>query len=275
MRIIRVFWGANRSLVRWDRLWIDVARQIRNGTACEQSVYVYGRENADRLKRLLDSHYKIELVSDDPYPFGIHDEIVPGINYLGQEGVLTRPWRYKHELLRCAIRDYGPVIYCDWDVQCLVKDVPAAFATLERDGFKLSAFRYKRREHHAPKREGYAKQIVASGSWIYTRDDWLIGQILSAMRQTDNPRHWHDEWVMSDLVDSWHGGWPGESVWLEKYESPIMVQQHQHSPWPLLSHNKVKNEMTRVTPVPFTWTVLFQARGKWRCEDGRFAPLPF
>lgn len=268
MRIVRILWGADRHLVRWARLWRDVTSRIALGTQCEQSVYVYGKDSADRLMKINDPHYKIILVDDSPYPFDIYDEQL-------SDGMITRPWRYKHELIKCAVRDHGPVIYCDWDVDCMVKDVPAAFAQVEQSRFRLSAFRYKKGVHHQPNREGYARQIATSGSWIYTSDAWFIDQVLAAMANEDDPRRWHDEWVMGDLIDKWNGGWPGESFWLQHYESPIMVQHRGHNPWPLVCYDEETGTVVRKTPIPFVWNMLFLGRGLFRCVDEQFEVCAF
>lgn len=259
MRIVRVLWGERRPVVRWDRLWNDVQSQLNQGARCQQSVYVYGKANADRLRKLCGPLFEIVLVDPSPYPLGVYDE------QCTDSGHIRRPWIYKHKLIQQAIKDHGQVIYCDWDVTCRVEDVPAAFAMVEHSRFMLSAFRYLRGNHHCPERKGFARQIAVSGSWIYMRDDWLTVKTIERLQGT-GPRSWHDEWVLSDMVDEWHNGWPGEKVWLEQYESPIMVQQNIRSPWPFTSYRR--GIVTRDTIIPFTWTSLFLGRGRWRCGGG-------
>jgi hypothetical protein len=65
---------------------------------------------------------------------------------------------------------------------------------------------------------------------------------------------------MGHLIDEMHGGWPGEVFWLERYESPIMVQRHQRSPWQITQEDA--RFVRRLTPVPFVWEKLFVQYGR-------------
>ena len=167
---------------------------------------------------------------------------------------MHRPWLHKIELLRRAVEDHGEIIYCDWDIVCLVNDLPGAFAQLEGRDYTLTAFWYKRlrRENRKTFR---SRRISTSGNWIHCRGPEWLDRMLAIMRPDKEKWSWHDEFVMNHLVDSNHDGWPGEKIWLQKYESPIMCQLDCRSPWLIQSR---KDGITiRKTPVPFAWTRLF------------------
>jgi len=241
--IIRVLWGSDVPEGRWIKVRRDVQAMLRHQFTCPQHVYVYGRSNADMFNNVANCH--TVLVNDNPFPDGQTDH--------RHQRTLRRPWHYKFQLLRQAVLDHGSVIYCDWDVICCVTDVAKAFATLEHREHSFSAYMYRRLRF--PERTDHrAQRFVPVGNWLYFRGTAFIDRVLSWMSR-DEPWAWHDELTIGRIIDSDHDGWPGDIVWLQDYESPIMCQRNGRSPWPLLTRDG--NMVTRHTPIPFTWTKMF------------------
>jgi len=248
--IIRTLWGENGPRHRWQKVWRrDVKPRLRRPWTCDQHVYVYGKDNADRLSQYKIPRCKVVLIDNDPFPFG-KDEW--GGHYM------HRPWLHKIELLRRAVEDHGEIIYCDWDIVCRVTDVPAAFGRLEGRPYNLTAFWY-RRPREISRKTFRGRRISVSGNWIHCRGPEWLDRMLAIMRPDKEVWSWHDEFTMNHLIDQDHNGWPGEKLWLKKYESPIMCQLDCRSPWGV---KKRKGDVTtRKTPVRFTWTRQF-AYGK-------------
>ncbi len=244
--IVRVLWGEEVGTIgRWAKVWTnDVVPRLKIDWTCPQSVYVYGKRNAELLAD--KTNCDVVLVNDNPFPDGMVDQV--------KHGQIRRPWHYKWQLLRQAIVDHGEVIYCDWDVTCLVGDIGLAFGLLESRDTHLSAYMYKRVRH--PFREGYkAQRFACVGNWLHFRGTEFIDRMLSRMGSPGLPWSWHDEFTMGYMIDEDHGSWPGEEVWLNQYESPIMCQRNRRSPWTLVSDDG--NVVRRKTPVPFEWHRLF------------------
>jgi hypothetical protein len=247
--IVRCFWGEDVPHGRWAKVVRkDVLPQLKRGQPCEQHVYVYGRQNAKMLS--VDKKLVIHILHKRAFPDGAADSIV-GKNIL-------RPWHYKFQMLRQAVQDHGSIIYCDWDVLCLVENISEAFLALQERELALSAYMYKRLRY--PQREGYIPQrFTTSGNWLYFSNLQFIDRVLEEM-SAGHPWSWHDELTMGRLVDAQHGGWPGEEVWLRQYESPIMCQRKSRSPWPLLSDDA--KTVIKQTPIPFTWKRMFTQYGR-------------
>lgn len=236
---------------RWSKVMEgNVLPMLTHKRHCRQYAYVYGRINADRLAGM--ENLDVVMVNEMPYPDGKVD--------VKRNRQMRRPWHYKFELIKRAIEDHGEVIYCDWDVACLAKDIPSAFELLGDKDVHLSAYMYKKVRHQF-RAAGVAQHLACTGNWLHFRGTEFVDRVLDCMRSERFPWFWHDEMTMGYMIDEDHGGWPGEDVWLQKYESPIMVQRHRRSPWPLVSDDGTT--VIRKTPVPFVWTRLF-------CQWGRF-----
>jgi len=244
--IVRVLWGVNEPNCRLQKVMkADVSRRV-NEPGSKEYVYVYGVKNAEFFAD--KDRYCVKLVHDDPFPDGCQDVRI--------RRTMKRPWHYKWELLQRAIEDHGEVIYCDWDVRSLVWDVNEAFSMLEGRSLTLSAFKYEIRTHAPDRLTQSARKMVASGNWIHLRGSEFADRVLAKI-DWNYSNLWHDEVVMGYLLDEEHDGWMGEAVWLQQYESPIMVQRGRKVPWEFVRNDGQK--IIRDTPVPFHWIRLFTA----------------
>lgn len=246
--IVRTLWGSELPLSRWAKIArTDIPRGLAH-TRPPVWVYVYGKDNADLLTRL--GCKNVVLVDDNPWPDGMYDcKRGPGNDFY-------HPWHYKWNLIARAMADHGEVIYCDWDVFCLEADVPAIFARLERFPEFALALNYYGRPQRLPKRpDPHDRRYCVGGFWLYLRTARLLTDVLARMDPDPAGMKWHDELVMSEMIDEWHGGWPGERVWLERYESPIMCAPIKRYPWPVVEYGP--QYVTRQTPIPFRWERVF------------------
>ncbi len=117
----------------------------------------------------------------------------------------------------------------------------------------LSAYMYKR-PRFPDRKNKQAKRFSPSGNWMYMTNADFIDNILARMNQGDS-WDWHDELVMGRYLDELYGGWMGEDKWLKRYESPVMCQRNNRSPWSLEgSQGKL---IQRKTPIPFMWWRFF------------------
>lgn len=242
--IVRVLWGEPGPEQRFGKVWAnDVQRRLDEGLSCEQHVYVYGRDNADKLTKAHIPGLNIVLVDDDPFPDGLRD------HRRESDGNIIRPWHYKLLLLKVALKYHNKIIYCDWDVRCLSEYVGVPFTFMDGREIALSAYMYKRPRFpdRATRRD---KRFSPSGNWMYMTNSNFIEAILARMNK-GNPWDWHDELVMGRYLDELHGGWMGEKTWLERYESPVMCQRENRTPWKLAYHHG--NTIHRETPTPFLW----------------------
>jgi hypothetical protein len=241
-------WGDSRPGCRWHKITAEVIYAAARKEPCHQHVYVYGRNNLDLVNEHLP-HWTATMVDPHPFPDGEEDRF---------DGRITRiPWHYKHELILRAVRDHGPVIYCDWDVQVVADQPEEIFRELEQKQFALTAFYYKRPRPFKFPRNGRERHINASGAVIYTRNQLLPETVLEKMRRMECDWHWHDEMAMNDAIDEIHGGWPGEDEWLRRYENPVVGLGDRRSPWGKSTGDCVAGDkfvrVRRWTPVPFEW----------------------
>jgi hypothetical protein len=229
--------------VVWYR---DVINCYKRREACPQTVYVYGRNNADVLSKL---GFKVVLVDDDPFPDGRVDR--------REDDVDIRPWHYKLELIKAALRDHGNVLYCDWDVTAKLEREAEALDLLEDVDLALTAYSYARRRDaffDLP-RTGRARRINVTGACMYLNGTEFVDRILKYMKEKNA---WHDEVAMNNVIDAEHGGWPGEREWLRTYENPAFVVPDHRSPWGRAGRTGRNGaSVLRRTPVPFVWYDLF------------------
>ena len=238
-------WGCTDLKFRWGKVWADINLQLKHPFFCKQHVYVYGEENAERLKAKNKENLEIKLINKSPFPDGLCDYT--------KKKTIRRPWHYKHELLLKAIEDHGEIFYCDWDVICYVKDINHALSFMGERDLVLSATRYYKKRFMY-RGEKNSPRFGVSGNWMFTRNTNWPERVLETMKGKEHWA-WHDEYVMTRLIDKDDGGWAGEKSWLLKWESPIMVQKETWAPWRLKSINGP--EVKRNTPIPFTWHRLF------------------
>ena len=250
--IVRALWGADSPVSRWRKTTTSDIPRCVSHTRAPQVCYVYGRANADFLTRRKQKN--VVLLDDDPWPDGCEDVQ----RNLGND--FYRPWHLKWQIIERAVADHGEVIYCNWDVFCMESDVARIFDRLaERPlDFTLSLNCYSRPQR-LPWRDRADRYYCAGGYWIHTRSDWLPRQMLRRMSADPAGMLWHDELVLSALIDELHDGrWPGLTTWLERYESPIMVPPLKRSPWPITVN--ALGYVERKTPIPFRWERIFRAR---------------
>jgi len=245
--IIRTLWGCDGPEYRWRKVWKDVEWQLQKPCYVQQYVYVYGKENAKRLRALNVKNIEIVLVDKSPFPDGMRD------HKRTEKGTPIRPWHYKHELLLKAIEDHGEIFYCDWDVSCYVKDIEQALSHIEGRDLVLSATRYYRKRFMYRGGDN-SLRFGVSGNWLFTRNSKWCERVLKVMKGKE-PWAWHDEYVMTRIIDEDNGGWAGEANWLLNWESPIMIQKSTYAPWEIISETEF--EIKRASPVPFTWYKLF------------------
>ncbi len=260
--VVRVLWGADVPNTRWTKVWkVDVPRRLRREDPSRYHVYVYGESNRRELKRLGVKH--VHLVDKNPYP-----RFRDMFRKRGKKSpALCHPWIHKHELVRAAVRDHGEVIYCDWDVGLHVEP-SAAFDHLHGllDGrkFLLSLFCYRRPRglwHPVEQRPGevckHPKHLCVTGNWMYCDGPSWPLEVLPGFGEGGDTAvpAWHDEFVMTKLINERHGGWPGEEVWLRTYESPVMVQRRGRVPW---VRKRFSTDVVECkTCIPFRWRRMF------------------
>lgn len=247
--LIRVLWGSsNAPLSKWNRVWYNnICRWRAKETIPDyQYVYVYGKDNADRLTAL--GIPRVILLDADPWPDGHPDEIV------GKH--LVRPWHYKIQMIRQAMLDHGEIVYCDWDVRYVRQDWSYVLSKLVGRDKTFVAYGYKRpRPGH--RKDDASRRIAVSGRWYHFKGVSFVEAVLSRMLEKDDDLlYWHDEIVIGDMLDQLDGGWVGESEWLQRYESPITVVPPKRSPWGVTVTDD-GYAITRNTPVPFTWERVF------------------
>jgi len=242
--VVRVLWGDSRPGCRWTTVWHrDIMEFLGRKEECPQVVYVYGKRNIELLKP-----YKLKtvLVHDDPFPDGKEDK---------REGkVDIRPWHYKLQLIQAAMRDHGKIIYCDWDVATHIKRKEVAFDLLEDVEIALNAYSYARRRdaHFDIPRTGRSRRINVTGACMYLNSTSFVRRILEYMEEKDV---WHDEIALNNIIDSMHGGWPGERTWLQTYENPTFCVSDHRSPW--AKQFSEGGRVYRRSPVPFVWYKMF------------------
>jgi len=251
--IVRVLWGEDVLDHRWTRVWgKDVLGCLGREDKTNYHVYVYGRGNRRRLVRR--GVKNVHLINGNPFPKWEDRHL--------DCGVLMQPWRYKLELLRTAVEDHREIIYCDWDVWCRVKP-HEAFRLLKGRQLTFSIYSYKRRrrlwERKPDVSDGLDRnRLCVSGNWMHMVGPEWLDKVLEAMPEVpgEDTAEWHDEWAMTRLLSRELGGWPGEEAWLRRYESPIMCQKHNRSPWPWTTITDKYVE--RATNVPFRWYRSFE-----------------
>lgn len=250
MNIIRVFWGENFEGSRYRKVWrSDVFPQINRAWTIEQTAFVFGEENAQRLEDAKQPKCKIVLLHKDPFGTADRDW------FLEEHNVWIRPWILKWIAIKEAQARLGSIIYCDWDVCCGVRPDQMDLLKellLSRD-LVLSSYKYKRPQY--PDRPEEWKRFAASGNWIFVQKgssvpDWILTRMRKEGKFT-----WHDELTIGHMLDEWYGGWMGIEKWLTEYESPVMIQNGRRRPWLLTDHPD--GTITGDTPIPFVWRKLF------------------
>jgi len=248
MKLVRTLWGCEGLQHRWSKVWKDVVRRDHRRCEIPTTVMVYGKDNADKLMKKVPE-FTVELVHDDPFPDGLSDHV-------DSNGVSIRPWHYKMDLLIEAQRRFGPVVYCDWDVDCwMTKSDMNEMREVIGDRTELFSSYMYRRKRYAHRGEGRSTRFSVSGNWLYTQDGCILKEVRNNML-TDESWSWHDEMVLIRLLDE-RDGYPfiSERDWLVQYESPFMIQRGGRCPWKLLK--EVGRRVLRDTPYPFCWWRFF------------------
>jgi hypothetical protein len=251
-QIIRTLWGSETPVSRWIKLAkTDIPKTTVHSKA-PHWVYVYGKENADLLTRY--GHKNIVLVDPDPWPDGNQD------CQRNKGNDFYRPWHYKWQLILRAMQDHGEIIYCDWDVFCMEPDIARVFSLLQDRPLDYTlALNCYMRPQRLPKRpDSNTRRFCVGGFWVHLRTSQFAEQVLERMSPDPAGMGWHDELVMSEMIDEFHGGWPGLEVWLQQYESPIMVSSSKRYPWNVVSDDGLY--VMRETPIPFQWERVFRSR---------------
>lgn len=252
--IIRTLWGSETPVSRWIKLAkTDIPKTTAHSRAAHH-VYVYGKANADLLTKF--GHKNIVLVDPEPWPDGLEDvQRVAGANDF------YRPWHYKWQLILRAMQDHSEIIYCDWDVFCMEPDLAKVFGKLQGRplDFTLTMNCYMRPQRTPWRQDHSTWRFCVGGFWAHLRTPQFAEDVLKNMNPDPAGMLWHDELVMSRMIDDRHGGdWPGLEVWLQNYESPIMVSQHKRQPYATVFDDGVF--VRRNTPVPFQWERIFRMR---------------
>ena len=251
--IIRTLWGAETPVSRWLKLAKHDIPRATAHSKVDHHVYVYGKENADLLTR--HGHKNIVLVNPDPWPDGVQDvQRSAGNDFY-------RPWQYKWQLILRAMQDHGEIIYCDWDIICLESDVSKIFQRLKNRplDFTLTMNCYMRPQRTLWRQNRSDWRFCVGGFWVHLRTPQFAEEVLRNMNPDPAGMLWHDELVMSKIIDDRHGGdWPGWVVWLQNYESPIMVSSHKRQPY--ITVRDDGKYVFRDTPIPFRWERIFRCR---------------
>jgi hypothetical protein len=250
--VIKALWGCAGPVHRWKKVWDkDVRKQMSRDCSCPQYIYVYGKENANLLCQIKKSNVQVILVDPNPFPDGKPDRLDDAVI-----GGIYRPWQNKYTLIGKAIEDHGEIVYSDFDVNCHAKSTEEVFSHLQNRTISLSAFMYH--QVRLPYRiNRWAKRWVASGNWLHIKGPDWPKKILHEMETQDPVWAWHDEFVISRMIDRDYDVWVGEEEWLKKYESPIMVQGDSRSPWARIPDLCTSQKIVRQTTIPFQWIPLF------------------
>jgi len=248
--LVRTLWGGIGPGYRWSKIIEDVRHPTHGQCSMPTFVYCYGTNNANLVSDLRLPKCEVVLVNPHPFPNDQHD--------IKTKRGWIRPWTHKIHLLQRALDDHGQLIYADWDVffkPSRPEFVQAMFDELPKHDFLLSFFTYWRaiyRERPRTPDSTRMQRSGASGNWMYLRGREFIDEVDRRMDENN----WHDEWVMSRLIDEMEGGFCTEERWLERYESPYMKQKNKRRPW----HNQMTRGgvVTADTPVPFEWYPVFQ-----------------
>lgn len=250
LAVVRVLWGdGSVPRGRWSRVWHrNVLPRLAERERVAQHVYVYGAESAEMLVGAGVPTALVHLCDDAPYPdWRDHRDAA-------RHHSVLRPWRYKLELVRCALLDHGEVVYADWDVRCLLSSVRQAADLLE-GSTHFSLFKYKRRQQ--VQLSATRKGLTVSGRWMHLKGTRRINE---ALRIMDEQGWWHDEWALTEMM---RRRWRGEANWLRHYESPMMVQREPWTPWTRRGRRTEGRGaarhvvIERNTPAAFVWHKLF------------------
>jgi hypothetical protein len=234
---IRVLWGDSRPGCRRNKVWRRDVKWARQRAEAPYTVWCYGQENADDLTK---AGISCEMVDREPFPDGFIDKDLANGS--------TLPWHNKHQLIAAAAGGRR-VIYCDWDVQIRCRSQDEAFDAMGDRRLALTAYYYLK-PRHAERDSRRSQRISIGGNWIYCVGDSFPKAIGEIMHDAGKPRTtvgFHDEHAMVEYVERENGGWPSEERWLERYESPIMMQKPCKCPW----------GDRETLPIEFTWTPLF------------------
>jgi len=248
--LVRTLWGENGRGFRWPKIVKDVKQPRHKHCLLPTFVYCYGQDNAHLVSEMKLPRCEVVLADTRPFPDGACDHQV--------KGRWHRPWHYKVHLLQQAASDHGQLIYADWDVffePTRPEFIQAMLDELPSHRFLLSIFAYWRvlyRERPRTDESTRMQRSGASGNWMYLQGREFIDEVERRMDE----KNWHDEWVMSRLIDEMEGGFCSEERWLERYESPFMKQKDKRCPWP--NCNDEGGVFTADTPVPFQWTPVFR-----------------
>ena len=201
---IRCAWGIYDNTHRITARRQKIDKDIACVKACKFNepfkVYVYGKDNYDRLKNDFDC----KLIDDNPAPFDL----------------IKHQYRHKLELLKYAMEvdGYDELVYMDWD--CIPQK------KLADDFWDKCALKGPiqgcLQQYHKIKCgwRNDSRRKVMNGGFLYIRDKTIPSraiQIWETMKQ-DN-----DEPAYAKLIDDLMGGWTnweesGKKFW-DNYET--------------------------------------------------------
>ena len=173
-------------------------------------VYVYGKDNYDKMKSLgLDC----ALVDPNPAPF---DQV----KYV---------YRHKLELIKYAMEadGYDEIIYLDWD--CIPqKKLPDNFwDEFQKKGSIQACLQQYRRRKCLWRQDDVRK--VPNGGFVYLRDKTIPSQVIKIWETMPQD---NDEPAWAKFIDNMMGGWKGMDEFWKTYETPF-CNLHRMSPYPI------------------------------------------
>ena len=120
MRFIRAFWGD----LRVDKQkYVNELKNAALNKSLNEIVYVWGEENYKFIRSL---GYQSVLVSSEPTEFG-SNTIMDGVNF----------FLHKYKALELGIKEFGEVIFLDWDVDYIKPIDDNFYEKIKKNGSSL------------------------------------------------------------------------------------------------------------------------------------------
>lgn len=206
---IRCVWGiydnTHRITARRQKIDGDIARIKTNKFNEPFKVYVYGKDNFERIQK---EGFDCVMIDESPNPFDL----------------IKHQYRHKMELIKYAMEvdGYDELIYLDWDAVPQKKLPDDYWEKLSQRGPIQACFQmyHKKKCHWRPQ----DKRKVPNGGFLYIRDKTFPDR---AIKYWETMPQDNDEPAWAKLIDELMGGWKDTEssmkLFWDVYEVPYCV----------------------------------------------------